>query len=787
MYRAIKDKAAKGGVRSFAKTAIQGVGLAGATSLAFAALSPAFAQSTPADVTPVQKTNEVVITDHQERDAQSSKYTAPLADTPKSITVIPAEVIEATGAVSLTDALRTIPGITMGSGEGGVSAGDRPFIRGVDSTNDVFIDGVRDAGVTSREVFNLEQVEVSRGPGGAFSGRGATGGSLNLVTKTPQSDTFYAASVGLGTDDTRRITADINIALGDTAAFRLNAMHHDADVAGRDYVTVSRKGIAPSLALGLGTNTRATVSYYHLETDDMPDYGIPYLRQPAVIDPVYGSIVFATPITGHDEDFYGLLNRDFRRQETDTGTIRVEHDFGENLTLTNVTRYGETSNHQVVTNPDDSRGNVVNGYVLRNTKNRGLDLTTIANVTDLRGDIDLFGMKHSFDLGMEISKEQSHSQGYYVTGPNLPAQPGFLAGAGTNVTVGTACSNPALTGAASAYNCTSINNPNANDPWIGNVTRALGYTDTTTEVFGLYAFDTIEFNPQWSLNVGLRYDDYSTKQKGLTATAAAVAPFYTTSIPAPLARADEFVNYQLGLVYKPVEGGTFYVSTGTSTNPSGEGTGESTTLSTALQILEPEENKSYETGVKWEFFGGNLLTTAAVFRTEKTNARVTDALGVLSTVGDQEINGIELTASGELSPGWFIFGGYTHLESEITDAGFQNVGGVFIPSASTGKQFPNTPEDALSLWSNYDITGQITIGGGASYMSSRYADATNRISIPSYWRYDAVATYTFSDNINVQLNLNNLTDERYITNPYTNHMAQIAAGRSALVTLNARY
>jgi len=781
----IKGKAAAG-IRSFAKSALQGASLAGATSLAFAAFSPAFAQTAPADET-APAIDQVVITGRHEQDAQSSKFTAPLADTPKSITVIPPEVIEATGAVTLTDTLRTIPGITMGSGEGGTSAGDRPFIRGVDSTNDVFIDGVRDAGVTSREVFNLEQVEVSRGPGGAFAGRGATGGSLNLVTKTPQNETFYAGSVALGTDQTQRITADINVALGDTAAFRLNAMHHDAEVAGRDFVTVSRQGIAPSLAFGLGTNTRTTVSYYHLETDDMPDYGIPYLRQPAVIDPVYGSIVFATPITGHDEDFYGLLNRDFRRQETDTGTVRVEHDFGDSLTLTNVTRYGETSNHQVVTNPDDSRGNVVNGYLLRNTKNRGLDLTTIANVTDLRGDIDLFGMKHSFDLGMEISKEQSHSQGYYVTGPNLPAQPGFLAGAGTNVTVGTACSNPALTGAPSAYNCTSLNNPNANDPWIGNITRALGYTDTTTEVFGLYAFDTIEFNPQWSLNVGLRYDDYSTKQRGLTATASAVAPFYTTTIPTPLSRADEFVNYQLGLVYKPVEAGTFYISTGTSTNPSGEGSGETTTLSTALQILEPEENKSYEAGVKWEFFGGNLLTTAAVFRTEKTNARVTDALGVLSTVGDQEVNGIELTASGEITPGWFVFGGYTHLESEITDAGFQLVGAVLVPSASTGKQFPNTPEDALSLWSNYDITPEITIGGGASYMSSRYADAPNRISIPSYWRYDAVATYTFSDNLNVQLNFNNLTDERYITNPFTTHMAQIAAGRSALLTLNVKY
>ena len=772
------------GVRSFAKGMLQAATLASASTLAFAMLNPAMAQTGPNEDD--QRNDKVVVEGMRDREVQTSKVTAPLADTPKSVTVIPAEIIEATGAVTLTDALRTIPGITLGSGEGGVSAGDRPFIRGVDSTNDVFVDGVRDAGVTSREVFNMEQVEVSRGPSGAFAGRGSTGGSINLVSKQPRLENFTAGSIGLGTDETQRITADVNYMLSDTAAFRLNAMHHDANVAGRDAVTLSRWGVAPSVAFGLGTRLRSTISYYHLESDDVPDYGIPYLRQPAVIDPVYGSIVFATPITGHDEDFYGLLNRDFRRAKSDIGTVRVEYDLAPGLTLSNVTRYGRGGTQQVVTNPDDSRGNVANGYVFRASKNRGVDLTTIANITDLRGEQNLFGMTHSFDIGMEASRETNHVQGFYVVGPNLPATPGAPA-VGTNVSVGTTCSNPALVGAASSYNCTTLDNPNPNDPWVGSIARALGYTDTTTDVVGLYVFDTIAFNPQWSLNVGLRYDDYSTKQKGLTATASTTAPFYTLAIPTPLARQDDFLNYQLGLVYKPVEEGTFYISTGTSTNPSGEGSGESSTLSAALQILAPEENTSYEAGVKWQLFDHALLATAAVFRTEKTNARVTDALGGTSSIGDQEVNGVELSLSGQITPDWFVFGGYTHLESELTDNGFQIIGGVPVPSAANGKQFPNTPKDSFSAWTNYSLTDALTIGGGASYMSDRYADTTNRISIPSYWRYDAVVTYTFSDNLDVQLNLNNISDERYVTNPYTSHMAQIAAGRSALLTLNVKY
>ena len=772
------------GVRSFAKSALQAATLASATSLAFAALNPAVGQAAP---TVTEGSDDMVLIEGlKDREIQTSKLTAPLADTPKSITVIPAEILEATGAVTLTDALRTIPGITLGSGEGGASAGDRPFIRGVDSTNDVFVDGVRDAGVTSREVFNMEQVEVSRGPSGAFAGRGATGGSINLVSKQPRLENFAVASIGLGTDRTQRITADVNYALGDTGAFRINAMHHDADIAGRDDVTVSRWGIAPSIAFGLETHLRSTISYYHLQSDDVPDYGIPYLRQPAVIDPVYGSVVFATPITGHDDDFYGLLNRDFRRTKSDIGTVRVEYDLATGLTLSNVTRYGRGGTQQVVTNPDESRGNVVNGYLFRSSKNRSVDLTTIANITDLRGEKSLFGMTHAFDLGMEASRETNHVQGFYVIGPNLPATPGTPA-VGTNASVGTTCSNPAFVGAPSAYNCTTLDNPNPHDPWVGSIARALGYTDTTTEVFGLYAFDTIEFNPQWSLNVGLRYDDYSTKQKGLTATASGIAPFYTLAIPAPLARQDEFLNYQLGVVYKPVEEGTFYVSTGTSTNPSGEGSGEASTLSVALQILAPEESTSYEAGVKWQLFGRGLLATAAVFRTEKKNARVTDALGGMSSIGNQEVSGIELSLSGRITPDWFVFGGYTHLESELKDNGFQIIRGLPVPSAANGKQFPNTPEDSFSVWTNYNLTDALTIGGGASYMSDRFADATNRISIPSYWRYDAVVTYALNDNFDVQLNLNNLSDARYITNPFTTHMAQIAAGRSALVTLNFKY
>lgn len=777
------------GIHSFAKTALHAVALIGAVTLS--------GRAEAADDTDVATDDQVIIVTGRQ-DPASDRLTAPLAETPRSITVIPEQLIESTGVVNLQEALRVIPGITLGSGEGGTSAGDRPFIRGIDSTNDIYVDGIRDSGSTTREVFNLEQIDVSRGPGGAYTGRGSTGGSVNLISKSPHEGNFYAGSLTLGSDNTQRVTGDINYSLGDGAAFRLNFMHHDAEVAGRDFVDLHRWGIAPSLALGLGTPTRATFSYYHLTTDDLPDYGIPYLRQPAVIDPTYGSIVYATPITGHDTDFYGLLNRDFRKTEADIGTFRFEHDFSDNLTLTNSTRFGQTSFHQVVTNPDDSRGNVANGFLFRSSKSRGIDVDTFANVTDLHGRLHTFGWEHSFDVGVEYSNEQTHNQNYAVNGPGLPATFGFPFVATSGVLsntypTGPNCTVPGALGGANPahWNCTTLTNPNANDPWVGTITRAVGYTDTETEVYAAYVFDTIEFSEQWSLNWGVRYDNFTTTQTGLTApapTAAVPNPVLTT--PAPLRRQDEFVNYQLGLVYQPIEDLSIYVAYGTSVNPSGEGGGDASALTAAINILPPEENVSYEAGLKWQLFS-SVLATAAIFRTEKTNARVTDDSGVTNTVGDQRIDGLELTVSGNITDQWSVFGGYTYLDSEVIDGGFfdRGVGAVprFVPSPANGKRFPNTPEHAFSLWSDYAITPHFTFGGGASYMSDRFADANNRISIPSYWRYDAMARYELNDHVNFQLNLQNLSDERYATNPLQTHMTQIAPGRSALFTVNVRY
>ncbi|VFT08838.1 outer membrane ferric siderophore receptor [Pseudomonas aeruginosa] len=383
----------------------------------------------------------------------SKKYTAPLLDTPKTVTVIPQQVIKDTGALTLADALRTTPGITFGAGEGGNPAGDRPFIRGFNAESDTFLDGMRDVASQTREVFNVEQIEVSKGPGSAYTGAGSTGGSLNLISKTAKQDNFTDAGFTWGSDQTRRTTLDVNRMIGDNAAFRLNLMKHDAHVAGRDEVSVSRWGVAPTVTFGFDTPTRATLSYYHLSTDDMPDYGLPLTNvNRSKANP-------SKPASVDRDNFYGLKDRDYRKSTTDSGTFRIEHDLNDNLTLSNSTRLVRTTLDYIVSNPDDSRGNVANGYVYRSAKSRNSTSKGWVNQTDLKANFETGFIKHTLVTGLEFSYEDVHNRPYAIT-----------SGGGA----GNTCNARLL----ASGDCTSLNRPTPGDNWTGSITDGLAYTDT---------------------------------------------------------------------------------------------------------------------------------------------------------------------------------------------------------------------------------------------------------------------------------------------------------------------
>jgi len=682
----------------------------------------------------------------------SKKYTAPLRETPKSVTVIPQQVIRDTGATSLVDALRTTPGITFGAGEGGNPAGDRPIIRGFNAESDVFIDGMRDPASQSREIFDVESVEISKGPGSAFTGAGSTGGSLNLISKTAKLGNFYDGGFTWGSDQTKRTTLDLNQQINDTSAFRLNLMKHEANVAGRDAVDVSRWGVAPTFSFGLGTDTRLIVGYYHNESNDMPDYGIPL-----TLSPNRSKYQVDKPVNVNRDNFYGLTGRDFRETSDDSGTIKIEHDLNDALTVSNSFRMSRSTLDYIVSNPDDSQGNVAKGSVYRGAKSRDSTSSGWVNQTDLSAKFNTGTIEHSLVTGLEFSYQDTHNRPYVLT----------------STASGTSC-NRAL---FASGDCTNLYKPTPGDNWAGTIADSAAYTDTDTKTAAAYVFDTLKFNEQWSLNLGLRYDNYQTESSGyVTAGRSGPAGFFSRE------NTSELLNYQVGVVYNPLPNGSVYAAYSTSSNPAGETSGNGgLDLAANNADLDPEKNRNYEVGTKWDFFGDDLSLTAALFRTEKTNARINDPDGATTQVldGEQTVNGLELTYTGKLTRNWKVFGGYTYMESEVVKTTL---------AADKGNHMPSTPRNNFTLWSTYDlIPEKLTVGGGATFVDSQFGNVANSVEIPSYWRYDAMASYALTKNVDLQLNVQNLTDKRYFDQVFQTHYAHVAAGRTALLSANFHF
>jgi catecholate siderophore receptor len=701
-------------------------------------------------------------TSYQVEKASSQKYTAPLVDTPRSVTVVPQQVLKDTAATSLQDALRTVPGITFGAGEGGNPQGDRPFIRGFDAQGDTYLDGVRDTGGQSREIFDIESIEVSKGPNSSFGGRGSAGGSLNLVSKTPQARDFTNGGFTYGSDQTRRYVLDVNRQFLDSAAFRLNLMSHEQNVAGRDAVNYDRWGVAPSLTFGLGTPTRVNLSYYHMESNDLPDSGIPY----GYSSPTATAHVHDKPTDGGDSNnFYGLKSRDFRKTRADISTFSIEHDLNDNMTLKNTLRHGNTGQDYILTQPDDSKRNVSQfGTVWRRANARVSTTETTTNQTDLFGSFQALGFKHSYSTGLEFTGEETRVSGYNFGSSN----------------------NAQVCNPGTAPSCTSLSNPNPDDAWTSSIARNYNGTNTKATSRAAYVFDTIELDPKWLLNVGLRYDTFDT-----VANTNAV-PSATAKARSKIKNDSQFFNWQAGLVWKPVENGSIYASYATSASPAGGLVGEGAdgnplSAGAATSDLKPEETVNYELGTKWDMFHDRLSLTAAVFRTEKKNTRIlVDAL-TYENGGESRVDGLELSASGKLTDQWQVFAGYSYLKSELVDPGLNGRNGVVSAGSNKGNQMPNTPKNTFSLWTTYDVTPKLTIGGGAFYVDEVYGDAGNTVYVPSYTRYDAMASYKLTKNVDLQLNVQNLTDKTYYDKAFAAHFANQAAGRTAMLTTSFHF
>jgi catecholate siderophore receptor len=723
------------------------------SALALVFGSAAYAEEPVLVLPEVSVEEQAVATEYNVPKSASQKFTAPLIDTPKSVTVISEQLISDTGSRSFQDALRTTPGITFGSGEGGIAVGDRPFIRGFEAGSSIYVDGLRDLGAQTREIFAIEQMEVIKGPSGAYDGRGSAGGSINIVSKQAKAGDFARASLGVGTDDYRRAEVDGNFQLGENAAFRIVGMTHDADTPGRDNVDVQRWGVMPSITLGLDTPTQFTASWYHFETDDVPDWGIPFNQ--------IGNAEIPTgkPISVSKDNWYGVKGRDFQETTTDIGTAKIQHAFNDNVTLRNTTRYSEAENDYFVTRPNVYTGktalaqNTPAGMVNRNnSRNRGSETESFANLTDLTVKFNTGSIKHEVNTGIEFSREETSNRGF--------SGGGILGGA--------------------ANTNANANDPNNNVPYAPITRNNFSSYEVESYSKSAYVFDSMELSERWLLNAGVRYDSYRNEIQNRSATTGAVTSEFEND--------ESFWNYQLGAVYRLQPNANVYATWATSSSPVGLANGQNTYeggLGLDTEDLSPERSRTIEIGTKWNVLE-DLSLTAAVFRIEKTNARVNVGPSV-ENQGEAVVKGVEFGAAGKITNKWMVFAGYTYLDAEQTKVG-DNTNPNTQGSASTkGKQLAGIAENSASIWTTYKLLPQFTVGGGAFYMDKVYADPSNNAYVPSYVRWDAMAKYDFSKNLDLQLNIQNLTDERYYSATYFRHYAVVAPGRSGFMTLNLKY
>ncbi|MEN3979461.1 TonB-dependent siderophore receptor [Acinetobacter sp. CWB-B33] len=739
---------------AFIKTRKKIVSSAIASSLSMIAVN-AFAQE---QVTQLPTINQEVAAEQQQSlkvdKSANAKYVAPLLDTPKSVSVISKQLIEDTQVTTLSDALRTVPGITLGAGEGGNPNGDRPFIRGYSSESSMYVDGIRSASSQNREMFAVEQVEVTKGSASALGGAGSAGGSINMISKVAKKGDFLEGSVGAGTDNYQRITLDGNKDFGNGIAARVAVMGHHNEKAGQaDGAEYARVGIAPSITFGLDTPTRATLSYYYLKSDDTPDSGVPYWTDGKAA---------GKPLDVKQGVYYGLLDRDFQKQENQIGTIKLEHDLADNLTISNTAVYSNSKNDYLWTQPDDSKGNIAKDKVWRRVNSRITDTNTFTDQLALTGKFNTGSIKHSFNAGAEYSDQESDKGSYNIS------YPGY---AGTSTTGFN--SNCAINDAW----CTSSTNPNSKDKWLGSIAANKAITTTTAQTTSVYLLDSIEFNPQWLLDLGLRWDKFETELK-------------TNATGAKIESDTDFFSYQAGLTFKPAENGSIYASFATSANPVGvdAGDGSETAVTAVNKDLDPEESRTFEIGTKWDLFNDKLNLTAAIFRTEKQNTRISLDANTTTNGGASKVDGFELGLNGNITDKWAVSAGYTYLDSESTKNGVSCRGTTCTDqTVYNGNVMPNVAKNSATLWTTYQVMPQLTLGAGAIAMDKVYGDLANTKWVPGYVRYDAMARYNVNKNVDLQLNVNNLSDERYFTKAYASHYATEAEGRNAVLSVNFKY
>jgi len=678
------------------------------------------------------------------------RSTAPLLNTPQTVNVVTQTVIREQNTGTVAEALRNVAGITFRAGEGG-NQGDTPYIRGFSAQNDVFRDGVRDPGWYARDTFAVDAVEVYKGPASFLFGRGSTGGVINLISKLPQERTFLEDSATVGTGPGIRATTDANGKAADTGYgpvwARMVTMGQRYDIPGRDHIEVNRYGFAPSVMWKPTADTKLTAWSIYQHDQNIPDYGIPFLNLK------YGWPRMVAPVPRGN--WYGILSGptpDTERVDAHIATGRFEHNFSSDLKFTNTTRYNQVDRLQRNVFPEPNLNipapNNLNSIVAMNRAQVSIANTQFANQSEVRAHFftsPLF--EHTVAVALDYSREtRDFLRNQFTFDPNNPSNP-----------------NPAVT----TDTPTNFLFP---DPYrFGGYMQPPAVNNVTfgqARDVAAYMADQIKITKYFELLGGIRVERYQFDQD---APLAAPSVKHQQSV-------NNLTSWRVGAVYHPSPNSSVYVMKGTSFNPSadnlaiGVGATPAANLNAISQFaLPPEKNETSEFGVKADVLDGKLTLASAIFHTVKTNMRITDPTTMTSTAlaGEVTADGVEASAAGTVTKEWAVITTFSYIHARITKA-----------TATTpfliGAEPIGTPTWAFSLWTTYDITPKLQVGGGAFYTSAWFSDLAtaappaNSAYVPEYWRFDAMLAYKISPKVTLQLNGYNLTNKFYAAAAYTN-------------------
>ena len=671
-----------------------------------------------------------------------------LSETPSTITVLTQSQLQDSGKSDLKKILSAQAGVTLGTGENGNAFGDRYIIRGHEARSDVFVDGVRDPGMTTRESFALEQLEISKGPSSTFAGRGSSGGAVNGITKQPITDESFAiGEAGIGSDDYHRLTLDINEALNEDIAVRANLLHSEENVPDREPAARKRVGALLSGQISVSERLKLVADYYHLKADDVPDLGSYFdsdTRKPKSDVPVY------------------LQKDDFLDSQVDALTIKTHYETETGIKIQNISRYGETENAYVTTgargttrDASDPEAPGAKTFVM-STHQGWQEVEYFVSQTNAIWNLSIGELDHRVVGGVEYSNEQVKNGTFEI-----------------DTTGATNCVVSGRGGTQDSY-CGLDGSGNV----VANINTLLGRevssgnddSNFDVETVSVYALDTVDLNEDWSLHLGLRYDHFD--YDNLVNSRGTLTDY---------AYSDGFWNGHIGVVRHIGENGNIYFNASTATNING---GESDVGGSCgygglcgspdqVQQSDPEQVQNLELGTKWEFFGGRLLTTAAMFQTTKHDVMesVGDAysnLGTLNT-GKNRVEGVELTATGKITDKFSVQLSASMMDSEVLKS---------FDSENEGRALSNFADDSLYVLFRYEPTRNLVLGTAYTYKSEMFGGQPDSaagydssigdysIVVPSYDVVDAFVQYYPTSNINLRLNISNVGNEEYWTAAY---------------------